>query len=65
MASRVEEIMLEEARAGSIPRKLGDELIDAARDVVGVWRSRDYSSATHIRFTKAIAALEALVGSPT
>ena len=45
----------------SIGRRLGDELIAAARETVGAWRQRENSQ---VRLAKAIARLEELVGKP-
>jgi ribosomal protein S7 len=45
----------------SISRKLGDELIDAARETVAAWHER---RNTEDRMTRAIERLTELVGKP-
>ena len=45
----------------SIGRKLGDDLIDASREVVAAWHER--SNSEH-RMAKALKQLEELVGKP-
>jgi ribosomal protein S7 len=45
----------------SIGRKLGDDLIDASREVVAAWHER--SNSEH-RMAKAVKQLEDLVGKP-
>jgi uncharacterized protein (DUF2336 family) len=45
----------------SIGRRLGDDLIDASREVVAAWHARSNSEK---RITKAIERLEELVGKP-
>lgn len=47
----------------SIDRKLGEELIATARQVVGAWRAPP-SARAHKRLHKAIDKLELLVGRP-
>jgi hypothetical protein len=58
----VEGAMLAEVKLdGTISRKLGDELIDAALEAVGAW----YAPNLHHRYKRmerAIAKLESLVG---
>jgi hypothetical protein len=57
-----ETFLVEEAQA-SIPLRLGDELIDAAREVVSAHYARD-AFDREARLRKTIRALEALVGRP-
>jgi hypothetical protein len=45
----------------SIGRKLGDDLIDACRELVGAWHER---SNNERRMAKAVKQLEDLVGKP-
>jgi ribosomal protein S7 len=49
------------ATTESIGRKLGDDLIDASREVVAAWHER--SNSEH-RMAKAVKQLEELVGKP-
>jgi hypothetical protein len=45
----------------SISRKLGDDLIDACRELVGAWYER---SNSEYRMAKAVNKIEELVGKP-
>jgi ribosomal protein S7 len=66
MTDRIERDMVRTAIAqatvhGSISRRLGDELIDAGREVIAAWHARRNSEN---RMAQAIAKLEQLVGRP-
>jgi hypothetical protein len=66
MTDPIERDMIRSALAqatvhGSISRKLGDELIDAGREVVAAWHARQNSQE---RLFRAINKLERLVGRP-
>jgi hypothetical protein len=66
MADPYERALIREAIAASastetIGRRLGDELITAARDAILIWHERRNSEE---RLAQAIARLEELVGRP-
>jgi hypothetical protein len=58
----IEGAMIAEAMQKSIPRKLGDELIDAAREAVAAHTS--FAAGRPARFAAAMRRLEELVGDP-
>ena len=60
MSANIERAMLDEAHLSSIPVRLGDELIDAARELVAACYTRNQRPE---RFAAAIKTVRALVGS--
>jgi len=59
--AEIREAIAASAVKGTISRRLGDELIDASREVVAAWYERS-NSVTRMR--RAVANLERLVGRP-
>ena len=59
--AEIREAIAGAAVTGTISRKLGDELIDASREVVAAWHERNNSIT---RMSRAVAKLERLVGRP-